>query len=129
MIRMDFHELSRMINRSLPGSGVWAQSASDEYALDGGSEGLAIRRESGPSASWWLVVFFRVLPRSSEAGAEGSNEWEVEVGYTNDHDTLEGAKTEARELLKHLPNMGFPDEDLTQDFIFAALEDLEDPDR
>lgn len=126
---MDFHELSRLINRSLPGAGVWAQSASDEYALDGGSEGLAIRRESGPSASWWLVVFFRVAPGSPEAGAEGSDGWEVEVGYTSDHDTLVGAKAEARELLKHLPRMDFSDEDLTQDFIFAVLEDPEDADR
>lgn len=124
---MDFHELSKTIDQALPGEGLWAQSAADEdvVASESGeipAEGLAIRRE----ASWWLVVFFRVVP--SEA-RDGPGCWEVEVGYTGAHDTLGEAKAEARELLRHLPRMGFPDEEKTQDFIFAALDDLEVPDR
>ncbi len=132
---VDFHELGRTIDRALPGEGVWLQSATDEEGAEAAAgmppatEGLAIRRESGPKGSWWLVLFFRVVQSSvveaRGGGREGPEMLRVDVGYTNDHDTLGEAKVEARGLLKHLPRMGFSDEDRTQDFIFAALDDLE----
>lgn len=127
---MDYHDFCGLIDCTLPGEGVWFQAVPDE---DGdASEGLAIRREP----AWYLVVYFRVVPSSSEteisrAGetpGEGSEGWKVEIGYTGDFDSLAEAKKEARSLIRHLPRSAFLTDADAQDLVFAALDDLEAPD-
>lgn len=128
---MDYHDFCKLIDRALPGEGVWFQAVPND---DGSaSDGLAIRREP----AWYLVVYFRVVPslepETSGAAGEGIsgddlNDWKVEIGYAGDFDSLAEAKREARGLVRHLPRPPFLKHEGAQDLVFAALDDLEDPD-
>lgn len=139
MILMDYNSLCRLIHRSLPGETRWMQCVprreSGEPAEEG--VGLAINREAGPKGSWYLVVFFRVVPEQSATDDDGEflpgrgedpEDWSVRVGYTGDHDTLADAVDEARDLAKHLPRPAFFKTEAHQAAILGSLEELqEDP--
>lgn len=95
-------DLSARIDRELPGEPLWSQA----IPLDSGdvAEGLAIRRES----DWYLLIYFRLLPTAVSpsgalAGGRSAEDWDVEVGYRGDFDTLEEAKAESQRILADLP--------------------------
>jgi len=95
-------DLSNKIDRELPGEPIWSQA----IPVEGGdiAEGLAIRREAG----WYLLVYFRLVPAAVDpsgdmVGGESADDWDVEAGYRGDFDSLEGAKSEARRILRDLP--------------------------
>jgi hypothetical protein len=114
MIRVDWNELVRHIDRSLPGRGLWTQCVP---VLDGDSStesgvGLAIQKEYGPRTNWYSVVFFSVVPDPDALADDGdflpgrgeeTSDWNVEVGYRGDFDTLEEAIRESKDLAGHLP--------------------------
>lgn len=121
--------VSDKIDRELPGEGLWSQST----PIEGGDvgEGLAIRREgSSAEGSWYLLVYFRMIPAAVDpaggmVGGEDADDWEIEVGYAADHDTLADAKDEAREILRGLP---IPEhlEERGCDFFLNLLREQED---
>jgi hypothetical protein len=114
MIPMDWNELIRHIDKSLPGRGLWMQCVPvlDEDSPTESGVGLAIQKEYGPGTNWYTVLFFTVVP-DPDALAEGgdflpgrgekTSDWNVEVGYQGDFDILEEAIAEAKGLAANLP--------------------------
>lgn len=116
--------VSNKIDRELPGEVLWSQSVPIENGDVG--EGLAIRKEQG----WYLVVYFRMVPAGVDLagemiGGESADDWEIEVGYVTDHDTLTEAKDEARQILADLPTPPHL-EDRGYDFFLNLLREQED---
>jgi hypothetical protein len=100
-------EISNKIDRELPGEPLWSQSIPIEGDV---AEGLAVRREAGPEGSYWyLLVYFRLVPAEVDPatgemlGGASADDWDLEVGYRGDFDTLEEAKAEGKEILAALP--------------------------
>lgn len=116
--------ISNKIDRELPGEPLWSQSIPIENGDVG--EGLAIRKED----DWYLVVYFRMVPASVDPagemiGGEDAKDWDIEIGYVTDHETITDAKNEARQILGGLPT---PEhlEDRGYDFFLNLLRDSED---
>lgn len=133
---MDWNELIRYIQRSLPGRDLWMQCMpvfDDDRPTEEGV-GLAIQKEYGPGEEWYSVVFFRVLPRSEALAADGdflpgrgedTSDWDVEIGYEGDFDTLARAIEEAKGLGAQLPMSGIY---RTRERLFSILDQVRDPD-
>lgn len=137
MFPVDWNALIRRVDRSLPGRGLWMHCApvfdSDRPTEEGA--GLAVQRESGPGnpGRWYVVVFFSVVPSPEAVGPDGdflpgrgeeASDWVVEVGYRGDHDTLEGAVGEAKELAAGLPSSAlYPNPERLR----AFLDQVTDP--
>ncbi len=114
MISVYWNELIRHIDRFLPGRGLWMQCVPvlDEDSPTESGVGLAIQKECGPKGNWYTVVFFTVVPDPDALADDGAflpgrgektSDWNVEVGYQGNFDTLEGAITEAKGLAANLP--------------------------
>ncbi len=136
MIPVHWNELIRHIDGSLPGRGLWMQCVpvlDDDSPTESGV-GLAIQKEYGPKENWYTVLFFTVVP-DPDALAEGggflpgrgekTSDWNVEVGYQEDFDTLEEAITKAKGLAANLPISPIFG---TRERLFDILEKVTDPD-
>jgi hypothetical protein len=131
-----WNELVRHIDRSLPGRGLWMQCVP---VLDGDSPtesgvGLAVQKEYGPKGDWYTVVFFTVVPDPDALAEDGdflpdrgeeTSDWNVEVGYQQDFDTLEEAIREAKGLAANLPISPIFG---TRQGLFEILNKVTDPD-
>jgi hypothetical protein len=136
MIPVDWNELVRHIDRSLPGRGLWMQCVpvfDDDSSTERGV-GLAIQKEYGPTASWYTVVFFSVVPQADALTDDGDflsgrgddpEDWVVELGYQGDFDTLEAAIAEAKVLAARLPISPIF---RTPERLHAILDKVSDPD-
>lgn len=133
---MDFNALCRLINRSIPGRTKWMQCVP---VFDGDSAteegvGLAITAEHGPNGYWYDVVFFSVVPDPGATADDGdflpgrgeqTGDWDVQIGYTGDFDTIDEAVREAKVLARILPEAGiFP----TRERFEASLDMLDETD-
>ncbi|MBA3388551.1 MAG: hypothetical protein H0U02_04185 [Rubrobacter sp.] len=140
MIPVDWNALIRQIDRSLPGLSLWMHCAPvfDDDSPTEESVGLAIQRQSGPKGRWYVVVFFRVVPDPAAVDEVGlfppgrgqeTSDWTVNVGYQGDHDNLEEAVAEAKDLARHLPSSAlYPNEERLAAFLGKVTdpEDLEE---
>jgi hypothetical protein len=101
---------------------------------DGGGRGpRRAQRESGPKGHWYTVVFFAVVPDPDAVGpdcaflpgrGEEVSDWAVRAGYQGDHDRLEDAVGEAKELAAGLPKSGlYP----SPERLRAFLDQVTDP--
>lgn len=136
MIPVDWNELVRHIDRSLPGLCLWMQCVpvrDDDSAAEEGV-GLAVQRLSEPEGRRYLVVFFSVLPDPDATGERGAflpgrgeriADWTVEVGYEGDFDAFEEAVRETKSLARHLPMSGIY---RTHERREAVLDEVTDPD-
>ncbi|MDQ3316864.1 MAG: hypothetical protein M3522_05955 [Actinomycetota bacterium] len=135
MFFVDWNALIRLIDRSLPGRGLWMHCA-PVFDPDRPTEegvGLAVQRESGPKGRWYVVVFFSVVPSPEAVGPDGDflpgrgeevSDWVVDVGYQGDFDALEEAIGEAKDLAPRLPKSAiYP----TAERFHAFLEEVTDP--
>lgn len=97
-------EISDKIDRLLPGELLFSQALPIEEGDV--AEGLAIRREGGH----YILLYFTLLPAEVDPsddhrmiGGQSADDWELEIGYQQDFDTLEDAKAEAKRILEDLP--------------------------
>lgn len=97
-------EISNKIDRQLPGEPLFSQVLPIEEGEE--AEGFAIRREDG----YYTLLYFMLVPAEVEdsddhrmIGGQSADDWELEIGYRQDFDTLEDAKAEAGKLLEDLP--------------------------
>lgn len=136
MLPVDWNELIRRIDRFLPGRGLWMQCAPvfDEASPTEEGVGLAIQKEHGPVTNRYTVVFFTVTPDPDFLGGDGgflhghgdeAPDWNIEVGYQGDFDTLEEAVAEAKNLAIHLPISPIF---ANRDTLLATLDKVSDPD-
>lgn len=130
--KQSWNEIANLIQNSLPGEGVWMRTLPMEVSDSG--EGLAIRRDVEDHS--WLVVYFNlraaaVGPDGTMIGGERAEDWDVEIGYSVRHDTLQEAKTDALALLEDLPEPEFEGAEYSQQLsriMINAIDasDLED---
>jgi hypothetical protein len=136
MIPVNWNELIRHIDGSLPGRGLWMQCVpvlDDDSPTESGV-GLAIQKEYGSKGDWYTVVFFSVVPDPDALADDGdflpgrgekTADWNIEVGYQGDFDTLEEAVREAKALAGHLPTSPIFG---TRNKLFEILDKVTDPD-
>ncbi|MEW6638386.1 MAG: hypothetical protein AB1425_16405 [Actinomycetota bacterium] len=136
MIPVDWNELIRHIDKSLPGRGLWMQCVPvfDEDSPTESGVGLAIQKEYGPGTNWYTVVFFSVVPDPDALADDGdflpgrgeeTADWNIEAGYQGDFDTLEEAIREAKALAEHLPISPIFG---TRERLLDILDKVKDPD-
>ncbi len=136
MFPMDWIELIRRIDRSLPGRGLWMQCVPvfDEAFPTEEGVGLAIQKEYGSKTNRYAVVFFSVVPDPDALGDDGdflpgsgeeTPDWNIDIGYQEDFATLGEAVAEAKNLAANLPISPIF---ATRDGLLAVLDKVTDPD-
>lgn len=137
MMPVDWNELIRHINRSMPGVCLWMQCVpvwDDDSPTEEGV-GLTIQRLLDPGGGrHYQVIYFSVVPDPEATDEHGlflpdrgdrTSDWTIESGYDGDFDTLEGAIAEAKSLARNLPMSGIF---RTHERREAILDKVTDPD-